>query len=83
MSLILVENSYEPPISREAFVQGDEGLHKCMDVRGIRWVRSFLSPDGTRSVCHFEADDAETVREAFRSSGVPFGRVWAAEMIEA
>lgn len=83
MSLILVENSYDPPVSREDFLRGDEGLHRCMDVRGIRWLRSLLSPDGTRSVCQFEADDAETVREAFRSSAVPFGRIWAAELIEA
>jgi hypothetical protein len=30
-------------------------------------------------ICEFEAADAEAVRSSFRSAGVGFMRVWAAE----
>ena len=33
-----------------------------------------------RIVCEFDAVDAETVREAYRNAGVPFARIWAAEV---
>lgn len=33
-------------------------------------------------MCEFEADDAEAVRSAFRSAGIPFARVWTAEVFE-
>lgn len=83
MPLIVVENSYDPPLTREQFIKGDPDLHRCMDLRQIRWVRSLLSQDGTRSVCQFEAVDAETVREAFRFSGVTFERIWLADEVLA
>ena len=35
--------------------------------------------DGMRAVCMFEADDAESVRDANRTAGMPFDRVWAAQ----
>lgn len=78
MALVMVEGEYDPPKSQEVFLASDEGLMSCMQARDIRWVRSFLSADGSRSVCCFEAEDAETVRDAFRRSGVPFQRIWTA-----
>jgi len=34
-------------------------------------------------VCEFEAPDADSVRDAMRSAGIPFDRVWAAEVFAA
>jgi hypothetical protein len=33
--------------------------------------------------CEFEAPDAEAVREALRSAGIPFDRVWSTQMFDA
>ncbi len=42
--------------------------------------RSALAVDRRRLTCEFEAPDAESVREAFRASGLPYERIWAAEV---
>lgn len=82
MALVLVENSWEPPIDRETLLRGDEGLHACLQEREVRWVRSYLSADGRQSLCHFEAPDADSVREAYRRSELSVGKIWSADLIE-
>ena len=44
------------------------------------WRRSSLSLDRLRMTCEFEAPDAESVREALRTAGVPYERVWTANV---
>ena len=55
-------------------------IDKCLALRGARWMRSYVSTDGRRSVCEFEAPDAESVREAFRTAGQPFDRAWVVNL---
>jgi hypothetical protein len=55
-------------------------IRGCLAARNARWMRSFVTTDGRRSICQFEAPDAETVREAFRAAGHPFERAWVADM---
>ena len=43
-------------------------------------MRSYLSLDRKRMICEFEAADAEQVRESYRSAGVNFDGVWAADV---
>ncbi len=50
------------------------------ELRGARWMRSYITPDGRRAICEFQAPDPESVREAFRSAGQPFDRAWAAKV---
>jgi hypothetical protein len=40
-----------------------------------------MSLDRRRRICVFDAPDADSVRVSFRSAGVKFERVWAAEEI--
>ena len=49
-------------------------------MHGATWMRSYLSNDRRRMVCHFEAADAEAARESYRAAGVKFERVWAANL---
>jgi hypothetical protein len=44
------------------------------------WRRSSLAMDKLRMVCEFEAPDAESVREAFRTAGIPYERAWTADV---
>lgn len=74
----MVENEFTPAKSAEQFMEVDEGLNGCLQARDIRWVRSYLSADGSRSVCCFEAPDAHTVRDAFRRANAPFIKIWTA-----
>lgn len=57
----------------------------CFQVRGTQWLRTYLSEDGMRSMCEYEAPFAQMVRDAFRETRMTFDRIWKAniEMIYA
>jgi hypothetical protein len=81
MPHVIVEYSFDPPITEEEFDRMAEQLDPCLEGRDVQWVQSFLSLDRKRRICIFEAPDAEAVREAYRSAKVGFERAWAAEAI--
>jgi hypothetical protein len=81
MPYMLVEYDYDPPISMEAKGADWQRLVPCLQTRGIRHVRSWLSQDRTWGVCEFEAADAESVREAYRSAQVKFARVRGSDLL--
>ncbi len=82
MPYLIVEYEFDPPLSDEALETAFQALAPCLQVRGIRRLRSVLSEDRTHGFCQFEAADAETVREAFRVANVGFRRVWSASLFE-
>ena len=78
MAHIIVETNYpKPPTDSELQSDGAK-LIPCIEERHCKWLRSYLSVDRKRRICHFEAPDAESVREAFRSAGLPVGECWKA-----
>jgi hypothetical protein len=80
MPYMLVEYDHDPPLTDEKHDAASARLDPCLQVRGIRWIRSWLSADRRRGICEFEAADAESLREAYRSASVKFSRVWGAEL---
>jgi len=83
MTLLVVEHSFDPPLSDEVYDAMSRRIDPCLGAHGVRWVRSLLSGDRRRMICTFEAADAEAVRTAYRSAGEKFDRVWTAESYEA
>jgi hypothetical protein len=79
MPIFIVERLFSPPVTEAQFTASGEKLHPCIDERDVTAISSFFSPDGSRAICVFEAADAERVREANRSAGAPFERVWQAK----
>jgi hypothetical protein len=79
MAFLIMEKEFAPPLSAEVHDAESRRLDPCLEAHGVRWIRSFISTDRRRMICEFEAADAETVRDSFRSAGVAFVRVWAAE----
>jgi hypothetical protein len=77
MQVVLVEHEEAAPADKE---EVSRRIQACLALRNARWVRSFVTVDGRRSICQFEAPDAESVREAFRSAGHPFERAWVARV---
>ena len=53
----------------------------CIEARNLIWIRSLISRDGRRSVCEYEAADAETVREVYRQVGINVKSAWIAEIM--
>jgi len=73
--VVLVEYELPPEAEVEPMARR---IDKCLEMRAARWMRSYITPDGRRALCEFEAPDAESVREAFRMAGQPFDRAWVA-----
>jgi len=82
MARVMMEQFFDPPLSDEEYGKMSKKVDPCLDQHDAIWVRSYIAADRKRCICEFEAPDAESVREAFRSAGVPFARIWAATLIE-
>lgn len=82
MSCVLVEQTFDPPLTDEEHNRMGKLLDECLAARRAQWVRSCLSTDRSRMVCQFEAPDVESIREAYRSAGVTTVRIWGAELYE-
>jgi hypothetical protein len=78
MPIYVVNRSFENPLKVEDFAAAGKVLMPCLEARDVKWVSSHLSSDGTHSICVYEAVDAESVREANRTAGMPFDKVWQA-----
>jgi hypothetical protein len=80
MAVLVLEQTFEKPMTPEELTASARALDKCLEVHGARWMRSYLSHDRKRMICEFEAADAEQVRQSARSAGVPFEACWVAEV---
>jgi uncharacterized protein DUF4242 len=80
MARVIVEQVFSEPFTDERYASFSKRLDGCLEVRSGMWRRSSLSKDKLRLICEFEAPDAESVREAFRAAGIPFERVWTADV---
>jgi Protein of unknown function (DUF4242) len=77
MPIFLCERTFATPLTPEQFAEGGKALAPCIAARDVAWLSSNFAADGSRSICMFEAADAERVREANRTAGMPFERVYA------
>jgi hypothetical protein len=82
MGSVILERSFNPPLTDERFEEISGRLMPCLDRNGIRWIRSHLSRDRSRLICHFEAPDAGAVRGALRQARLEHERVWPADILE-
>jgi Protein of unknown function (DUF4242) len=82
MSRIIVERSFQKPFTRDDFDVVSQRVGACLDLYGVRWIRSHVSNDGLRMICEYEAADAQSVRDVQNAAQASFERVWRAELIE-
>ena len=80
MARVMVEQLFTEPLTDERYGAFAKKLDPCIEIRNGAWRRSAISTDRRRVVCEFEAPDAESVREACRTAGVTFERVWTADV---
>lgn len=81
MAYVIVERTFEEPLTDEQIEVAMARMGPCLEQYGVRWIRSFLSNDRRRDVCEYEASDAEAVRMAHHLAGMPYVRVWTAQMM--
>lgn len=75
MTTVIAEYVHESPLDEAALAAQVTKLARCLEIREIKWVRSFLSLDRRTQFSVFEAADAELVREAHRMLGMSFVRI--------
>jgi hypothetical protein len=79
---ILVEAIHEPPMTPKIWEFNMENAQLCFKEHGIHKMITWMSPDYRRSICCFQAANAEDVRTAFRQAGIPFQHLWRSYLIK-
>lgn len=82
MSNLIVEQHFPEPVSEAQYDIWAKRVDPCLEARGARWLRSYISRDRCHVICEFEAPDADAVRDSYRAADTPFDRVWAAEVFK-
>jgi hypothetical protein len=77
MTEVIVERSFEEPVEYGAIQDVEDRGRRCLEVRQVRFVRTWFSKDRRRMICLYEAPDAEAVRSAQRKVGLAFDRAWS------
>jgi hypothetical protein len=81
MSFVIVERAFETATDAAALRGEQVQLERCLAVREVTFVSAWLAQTGKRALFVYEAPDAESVRNGYRSAGVAFERVWSADAI--
>jgi len=81
VSTVVVERAFPTPVTFVQVQHAEERSAGCLDAHGVRFQRTYLSHDGLRMVCLYEAPDAEAVRRAQTAAGLPFERAWTTRPI--
>ena len=74
---VLVERSFDDGMTLLEIQDIEDAGIWCLEIRNVRFLRTFFSADRKRMLCLYEAPDAESVRQAQREAGVPFDEAWA------
>ena len=83
METIVLEHHFsDRPFDIERYRKSRAENAWCLDLHGVRHVKSYLSPDGRRMVCIFEAPDADAVRKMSVQLGYSYDQVWKATIVE-
>lgn len=79
MATVILEHRFEgEPFDVERYNASQERTAPCLALHGVRHVASYVTPDGRRMICIFEAPDAEAVRQTARQLGFRYESVWTA-----
>ena len=81
MASFIVERSFATALTGEDLQSLGTRMEPCLSNYRVEWVRSYLSADRKRSICHYEAADAGSVRSVQREADAQFDRIWLAESI--
>jgi hypothetical protein len=79
---VLVERSFDAAVELSQIQDLEDAGLRCLEIRRVRFLRTFFSFDRKRMICLYAAPDAESVRQAQVEAGVPFDEAWAFQLIE-
>lgn len=74
------DGSVQPPLTLQQWQERHPIFCHCLTFRGASWLRTYISEDGTRSVCEYEAPYVDIIREVFRETNISFDQIWSADV---
>ena len=82
VATIILEQRFDGrPFDVERFNAAQRRNAPCLRVHGVYHTVSYVTRDGLRMICVFEAPDAEAVRLAARQLGLHYDGVWPATVV--
>jgi hypothetical protein len=82
VATIILEQRFEGrPFDVERFNAAQRRNAACLKVHGVQHTVSYVTRDGLRMICVFDAPDAEAVRRAARQLGLRYDGVWSATVV--
>jgi hypothetical protein len=82
MARVIVERKFEEASSFDELQAQEESFAWCAEQHQVKFLRTYLSKDGKRMICEYEAPDAESVRRLQRTASMPFERIWTATVFD-
>ena len=82
MFRIMIETTYDPPLTQEASDAATQRVAPCAKSYNIHRIRRFISQDKRFTLCELIASDADSVRAACRQANISFDRIWTATVLE-
>lgn len=79
MESVIVERSFDKPMTEREDPSTVEAIMMCMDLHNVLFVESFVSNERRRAICHFKAPDVESVRQVLAGAGLTADAVWRCE----
>ena len=85
MPRYLVERSFPEGLKIPA---NDEGAEMCRTVvmnnaeENVTWIHSYVSDDGTKTYCAYEAPSPEAIRRTARLNNLPVDRITEVRVLD-
>lgn len=76
MADIFLERGFDSPLTIESLADAARRSKASFSQHDIHWNCCFLSSDGRRTLCWFEAPDAESARAGLGQFGVDVSSLW-------
>ena len=71
MTLFMIERNFAETLSADADPEEDKLIDAVSTEMGLEWLHTFLSADGKRTYCLYEAPNADALREHASRLGLP------------
>ena len=73
--LVLVTRSWAEPVQFDDVQALEDAFAWCLQQHRVKFLRSYFAKDRKRMLCLYAAPDAESVRIANRTAGLPFDNI--------
>ena len=78
---VVVERCFPEPETLDNLQSREDARAWCLDAYGVTFLKTYFSLDRRRMVCVYAAPDAEAVRRVQDTTGLPYDRAWAADVL--